>query len=240
VISLYYTDVEGIGVVVSFRIYNKAEGKSKHDYFREMIKEVKAGGIKAKYVTGDSWYASIENLKFIREEKLGFLFGIERNRKISVERGKKQQVQRVEIPMQGIGCYLPKFGQIKVFRQIFKEEYRCYIVYSPNSTELEPINRERFEKLHHTHWEIEQYHRVLKQVCNIEGFQVRTEKAIRNHIFSALCGYIQLSLSKAYNKISNCYEIQRKLFLEVIAKFIRENSEIFPLVNSHPTRSVNA
>jgi len=71
------------------------------------------------------------------------------------------------------------------------------------------------------------------QVCNLEGFPVRTERAIRNHIFSALCGYVQLSLTKAKGEIANCYEISRKLFLEVIAKFIRENSEKFVLVNSH-------
>jgi len=80
----------------------------------------------------------------------------------------------------------------------------------------------------------------LKQVCNLEGFQVRTERAIRNHLFSALCGYIQLALAKARGEIANCYEISRKLFLEVIAKFIRENSEKFEFVNSHSQIFVNA
>jgi hypothetical protein len=36
-ITLYYTDPIGISVPVSFRIYKKEEGKSKHDYFREML-----------------------------------------------------------------------------------------------------------------------------------------------------------------------------------------------------------
>jgi hypothetical protein len=35
-----------------------------------MLKEVKAGGIKAEYVTGDSWYASTENLKQRREKRI--------------------------------------------------------------------------------------------------------------------------------------------------------------------------
>jgi len=232
-ITLYYTNLSGISVPVSFRIYKKEDGKSKHDYFREMLKEVKAGGIKAEYVTGDSWYASTENLKFLKEEKIGFMFGIERNRKISLEKGSEQQVQRVEIPEEGLNCYLAKFGEIKVYNQKFKEENRYYIIYLPEIETLRGLKREEFERVHDTHWGIEQYHRVLKQVCNLEGFQVRTELAIRNHIFSALCGYVQLSLVKAKGEIANCYEISRKLFLEVIAKFIRENSEKFEFVSSH-------
>ena len=232
-ITLYYTDPSGVSVPVSFRIYKTEAEKSKHDYFREMITEVKAGGIKAESVTGDSWYASIDNLKFIREEGLGFRFGIERHRKISLEIGSAQPVQRVEIPAEGLNCYLPKFGEIKVYQQKFKEEPRYYIMYLPKIEKLRGLKREEFERVHDTHWGIEQYHRVLKPVCNLEGFQVRTERAIRNHIFSALCGYVQLSLTKARGEIANCYEISRTLFLEVIAKFIRENSERFELVNSH-------
>ena len=52
---------------INFRIYNKRDNKTKHDYFREMLKEVIEKGIKPKYVTGDSWYASAENLRFIKE-----------------------------------------------------------------------------------------------------------------------------------------------------------------------------
>lgn len=232
-ITLYYTDPMGISVPVSFRIYKTAEGKSKHDDFREMIKEVKAGGIKAEYLTGDSWYASTDNLKFIREEGLGFVFGIEPNRNISLETGKEQQVQRVEIPEEGLNCYLPKFGEIKVYQQKFKEENRYYIIELPKTETLSELKREEFERVHDIPWGIEQYHRVLKPVGNLEGFPVRTERAIRNHIFSALCGYVQLSLTKARGEIATCYEISRKLFLEVIAKLIRENSEKFELVSSH-------
>ena len=35
-------------------------------------------GVKPRIVTGDSWYSGVENLKFLRNLKLGFLFGIEK------------------------------------------------------------------------------------------------------------------------------------------------------------------
>jgi len=49
-----------------------------------------------------------------------------------------------------------------------------------------------FIKLHEKHWRIEQYHRVIKQICHIEHFQVRKQKAIRNHIFASICSYVRL------------------------------------------------
>ena len=102
--------------------------------------------------------------------------------------------------------------------------------------ELNELTEKEFKSVHDAHWKIEQlrgaappHHRVLKQVCNIESFQVRGEKLIRNHFFSALYGYIKLALLKASGKISNLYEIKRKLFCEVIAKFIRDKVLFSPL-----------
>jgi hypothetical protein len=113
-ITLYYTDVVGVSYPINFRLYDKQEGKTKNDYFREMVKEVQAWGIKLAWVTGDSWYSSIENLKFLRNEKVGFLFGIANNRKVSIEPGTFLQVQKLTIPESGLLVYLSEFGWVKV------------------------------------------------------------------------------------------------------------------------------
>jgi hypothetical protein len=136
-ITLYYTDLAGHSYPVNFRIYDKQEGKTKNDYFREMVLEVRQWGIKPTWVTGDSWYSSLENLKFLRNEKVGFLFGIADNRKVSLERGKLAQVKSLEIPESGLVVYLKEFGWVKVFCQSFKNEPRYYIMYQPT---LERLN----------------------------------------------------------------------------------------------------
>jgi hypothetical protein len=87
---------------------------------------------------------------------------------------------------------------------------------------------------------VEAYHRILKQVCNVEHFHVRTEVAIRNHIFCALCGYIQLEIARIKGVIANHYEFQRTLFLETIGKFIREHVDQMVFVNAPPRLTVNA
>jgi hypothetical protein len=53
--------VYGNSVPINYRIYEKKEGKTKNDYFQEMLKEVIDWGVKPRIVTGDSWYSGLES-----------------------------------------------------------------------------------------------------------------------------------------------------------------------------------
>lgn len=222
-ISLYYTDRTGTSYPVNFRIYDKREGKTKNEYFREMVAEVQAWGLELAWVTGDSWYSGIENLKFLRNEKVGFLFGIANNRQVSLERGRQVQVQTLTIPESGLMVYLKEFGWVKVFCQSFKNEVRYYIMHLSDDTELRQLNRQDFRQIHDSHWQIESFHRVIKQVCNIERFQVRTESAIRTHFFCALQAFCKLQTMRVEGLIDNLYQVSRQLFVPVIRQFILKN-----------------
>ena len=113
-------------------------------------------------------------------------------------------------------------------------------MYLPTPSPKNSFNEEEVNNIRELHWGREQSHRVLQPVGNIEYFQVRTLPTIRNHLFSALCGDVKLSILKASGQIANGYEIQKQLFLEVIAKFIRENPANHLLVSSHPSSVVKA
>ena len=148
-ITLYYSDVHGNSVPINYRIYDKREGKTKNDYFREMLAEVIIWGLRPRIVTGDSWYSGIENLKFIRNYKLGFLFGVEKNRIVSNEPGKYCQVRIVDIPNEGLITHLKGFGFVKLFRKDFKkEDSKHYIVYLPDDEKLKQITRNEFITIH--------------------------------------------------------------------------------------------
>ena len=71
------------------------------------------------------------------------------------------------------------------------------------------------------HSQIKQFHRATKQVCNIEKFQVRTTKAIENHIFCAIGSFIKKEFMRVDNIIVNWYQVQRNLFNQVIHAFIQ-------------------
>jgi hypothetical protein len=220
-ITLYYSDKQGRSVPINYRVYDKADNKTKNDYFLEMLDQVLAWGLKPSYATGDSWYSSTSNLKAVKNHGLGLMFAIESNRTVSVEKGTWVQVQKLDVPEEGMLVWLRDFGQVKLFRTRLKDQLRHYVTYLPKSDDYAAFKKAEFDALHAQHWRIEQYHRMIKQVCNIERFQVRSKVAIHNHIFASLCSFSHLQQMTLTDFIANAYQWKRELFTEVIATFIR-------------------
>ena len=246
-ITLYYTDPQGQHQPVNFRIYDKEDNKTKNDYFLDMLAELLSWGLEPAYVTGDSWYSCVKNLKTIKNHQLGFLFALETNRLVSVEKGTWVQVQSLNVPKDGLVVWLRDFGEVKLFRTSLKNQVRHYIIHLPeendaidNGLRFDTVKQTQFELLHDCHWQIEQYHRAIKQVCHIESFQVRGKVAVKNHIFAAICAFVKLQHMRATDVIKNCYQLQRTLFNEVISSFINTFAPTMDHMNSKFLGSVNA
>jgi len=239
-VTLYYTDIHGKHQPVNFRVVDKTEAKTKNEYFLDMLTEVLAWGLEPAFVTGDSWYSCVGNLKRIKNHQLGLLFALESNRLVSVEKGSWVQVQQLDVPEDGLVVWLKNFGRVKLFRTRLKDQLRHYASALPNDEQAASFDHKTFAEQHGRHWQIEQYHRAIKQVCNIERFQVRSKGAIKNHLFAAICGFVQLQKLSFAAVINNCYSVQRDLFKEVIASFIGSvmpnlahlNPEFQPVVNA--------
>ena len=113
-----------------------------------------------------------------------------------------------------------EFGFIKVFRTTLKNEHRHYALYLADETQFDLIKRSDFNDIHDKHWQIEQYHRAIKQVCHIEHSQVRAKQGVRNHIFAALSGYVYLQKMCLSELMVNIYALHRDLFNPIISQFI--------------------
>lgn len=198
-ITLYYTESNGKSVPVIYRIYNnKPEGNTKNDYFREMIGEVLLWGLQPQMVTGDSWYSSKENLKFLRNQKLGFMMGIAKNCQVARIPEKYTAVKNLEIPRPLASCSSQKNrAAVKVFQKKFKNDTeRYYIMFWPDIKENEVITRSHFLTTHSIHWGIECYHRAIKQLCGIKKSMVRSSPAIVTHFFCSIRAFVQLQLMR--------------------------------------------
>ena len=239
-VTMYYTDMQGDHYPVNFRVVDKSENKTKNEYFLEMLAEILAWGLKPVMVTGDSWYSSEKNLKAIKNNSLGFMFAIKSNRTVSIEKGVWQQVQKINIPENGLIVWLKNYGNVKLFRTRLKDQLRHYVVYLPNEEKLSQFDRPAFDLEHDKHWQIEQYHRAIKQVCNIERFQVRGKQETKNHLFAAIYGYVQLQRFTVNKTIKNGYQIRHELFKNVITAFISEFSREKENLNPVFSPAVNA
>ncbi len=106
--------------------------------------------------------------------------------------------------------WLKKLGPVKLFRTQLKNQRRRYICSLPNEDRL------AFAEQHDRHWQIEQYHRAIKQVCNIEHFQVRSKGVIKNHLFAAIYGYVQLQKLAALALIRNGYSLRKTCSMRLL------------------------
>jgi hypothetical protein len=184
----------------------------------------------------------VGTLTHLKNEAWGFLFAIEGNRLVRTETQPSVHVQSLDMPADGLILALKQVGLVKVFRTTFKHEFRHYIlglpappittetlVVSQTVTEAEirlrlgHITETQFQRIHDHHWGIEQFHRAVKQVCNIEQFQVRDTQAIHTHIFSAWRAFVQLEFKRVKGEIRNWYELQRTLFNPLIRDFIQDH-----------------
>ena len=137
-------------------MYDQSEGKTKNDYFQDMLDEVLAWGLDPAMVTGDSWYSGVDNLKRIRNYQLGWLFALESNRTVALEKGQWLQVQKLDIPDDGLVVWLKQFGHVKLFQMWLKDQPRHYAVSLIYEGQLASFDRQKFAEKHDKHWHIEQ------------------------------------------------------------------------------------
>lgn len=217
--------VKGIGVVnllfkneseevipMDYRIYHPPEdGKTKNDHFREMLKNAYKRGVQPKAVLADSWYSSLNNLKFVRDLGWTWVMGLRKNR--VVNRG--ENLGKLAIPDEGLKVHLRGYGWITVYRFETTNGRTDFI-----GTNLENPIRKMVEDLVKKRWSIEVYHRELKQTCGLQNCQSRTGRAQRNHIGFSILTWIRMSQRRSLSKIS-FYQQEWTVIKEAIAQNLK-------------------
>lgn len=185
-ITLLWTDGDR-KIPCDYRIYNKADGLTKHDHFWEMLLMAKARGFRPEYVLFDGWYASLENLKQIRGFGWRWLTRLKGNRQVTPEDRIKRALDDVAISASGTALHLQGYGMVQVFRIDARDGDAEY--WATNELGMESGMRRDYAELG---FAIENYHRELKQNCGVEGCQARSETAQRNHIGMAVRAFLRL------------------------------------------------
>lgn len=168
---------------MDYRVWEpKEDGKTKNDHFRDMLKEAKRREVNPEVVVADSWYSSLDNVKAIRDLGWNWVMGLRKNRVIN--RGEK--LENLTIPEEGRKVHLRGYGWIYVFRLVAENGRTDYW-----GTSLDNPGREKVKSLVRKRWEIEVFHRELKQTCGLQNCQSRTGRAQRNHIGYSVLSWIK-------------------------------------------------
>jgi len=196
-ISLVWTDRE-CRLPCDFRFYNKAEdGLSKNDHFQQMIEQARERGFEPELVVFDSWYSGLPNLKLLRSLGWHWLTQLKSNREVSLDRSGKRAISQIFIPSQGCLVHLKGYGYVQVFRTVATNGDAEYWATSRLDMTLEQAAFHALDA-----WQIEVYHRGLKQFTGVERGQYRLEVSQRNHISLAIRAFVRLEAHRLQTGIS--------------------------------------
>ena len=226
VVNLVHTSGEEGGYYpVDFRIYAKeADGKSKNDHFQEMLlRAVGAKQIEAKTVLFDSWYGSWQNLKLIH--RLGLTFYTTRKAKrlvsLSAEEGYihlNESDWNDERLKHGILVKLKKVPfKVKLFKLVaINGDIDWVITNDLDETMITQVAQNANE----LRWQVEEFHRELKQLTGTAKCQCRKARSQRNHL--ACCYHAWLSL-KTHATLLNktIYRVHTDLFSDYLRTQLR-------------------
>lgn len=197
-VNLLWTDLERI-VPVDYRIYQKeTDGKTKNDLLIELLKRAVRRGFSPLYVLFDSWYSSLENLKFIRSKGLKFICNLKSNRIVSCN--------RVPMPISDLKLtnkqvkkvWLKGFGHILVCKVVAPNGDSTYLA----TNDLSLTSYRRFTGHFQQRWNIEEFHRGIKQTTGIEKCYSVKARSQKNHIFAAFVAFVRLEAVRISQSIS--------------------------------------
>jgi hypothetical protein len=170
---------------------------SKNDHFQEMVKQAKERGFEPELVAFDSWYSGLDNLKLLRKLKWHWLTQLKANRQVSIDRTGNRAIRDIFIPVQGRLVHLKGYGWVKVFRTVSKNGDAEYW-----ATSLLDMTIEQAAFYALDAWQVEVYHRGLKQFTGIERAQARLEVSQRNHIGFAIRAFVRLEVHRVNSGVS--------------------------------------
>ena len=181
---------DGKRLPCDYRIYNKEEdGLTKNDHFKAMIETAATREFAPELVAFDSWYSSLANLKQVRDLGWAWLTRLKSNRQVSITAGQRMAIRDMLIPPQGRQVHLKGYGHIKVFRSVDKHNNAEFWATSVLDMTIDTCAEYALDA-----WQIEVFHRDLKQFTGVERARFRLADSQRNHIGLAIRAYVRLEL----------------------------------------------
>jgi len=214
---------------------NRRSTKTKNTMALEMIAQAIKNQVKFKYVLFDAWFSSVENLRLIKQKhKKDVICPIKSNRKIALSLADKkagrwvvvstleiEENTELEIYLEGLEFPL------KLVKQVFTNEDEIigilYLISSDTTLSFDQITT-----IYQRRWNVEVYHKSLKQNVSLAKSPTQTEKTQTNHFYAALCGYIKLEMLKIETK-TNHFALKTKLYVNALHSAFQTLRELNPI-----------
>lgn len=232
--ALYHA--HGVSLPVGFRVVAKTEaytdkkdGKSKrrspvskNEHYQALLRQTKHNQIPFEFVLNDVWYASADNMMFVKHDlQADFIMPLKSNRKVAVSAEHKQQGRYVRLDALALEAdvvrevYLEGVDfPLALVKQVFVNEDGSsgiqYLVCSQVH-----LSADQIVTIYRKRWNVEPFHKSLKQNASLEKSPTQTVRTQTNHLFASFCGYIKLELLKVSTHL-NHFALKSTLYLRAL------------------------
>ena len=229
-------EVGGLCVPVAFELVKKTEWvfndkkdrwqrkspRTKNELYRQMLKACQKNRMKFRYVLNDVWYASSENMIYVKEElKKEFIMPIKTNRKVALSLEHKRRGQYEQVASVGLepGTVREVYVEQVEFplllaKQVFKNEDglegALYLVTSDVA-----LDYERLTTIYKRRWKVEEYHKSFKSNASLAKSPTKTIRTQSNHVFASIYAFVKLERLKMATKL-NHFALRSRMYLKAV------------------------
>lgn len=205
----------------------RASPITKNELMQQMIVQAIANGLIFRYILGDTWFASSDNMRFINKKKKFFIFDLQSNRLAALSENNRQKgswsnINDLEIPSNAPVKLWLKDLEFPVFltKEVFTNKDDSTGVRFLVSNDFS-LSNEQFTTVYKKRWSVEEYHKSLKQNVSIAKSPTRTLKTQSNHLFASILAYIKLEKLKFANKM-NHFALKTKIYNAALKSAFKE------------------
>jgi hypothetical protein len=208
---------------------------TKNEMARLMIAQAVKNQVQFGYVLFDAWFSSVENLKFIKQEcQKDVICPIKTNRYVALsfedkKAGRWVAVSTLEIEENAVqeiwleGVEFPLLLAPQIFTNEDGSSGILYLITSDTT-----LLKDQLTTIYQRRWNVEVYHKSLKQNVSLAKSPTQTETTQTNHFFAALCGYIKLEMLKVETK-TNHFALKTKLYVKALQSAFQTLRELNPI-----------
>src|SRR6266498_1096800 len=213
---------------------------SKNEIYQTLLRQAVQNRIPFRYVLNDVWYSSADNMKFVKHTlKKDFIMPLKANRKVARSLDDKLQGRfvrvdalglephtRLEIYVEGVDFAVFLLKQVYAANCRANEDGSTGVQYLITSDAT--LTCDAMTTIYEQRWNVEPYHKSLKQNAVLEKSPTHTVCTQTNHLFAALCAYIKLEMLKV-SKTLNHFALKAKLYVRALESAYSALRELQPV-----------
>lgn len=206
---------------------------TKNELLRNRLRNlVQLNQVKFKYVLWDTWFSSKENFEFLAQNLNKFFIGaLKGNRKIALSRNEKLEgkFSKIEdLNLQTNRTYKVWIKgldfEVLLVKQVFTNKDGSTGVLYLVSNDLD-LSFHQICTIYQKRWNVETFHKSLKQNAGLEKSPTKYEVTQSNHIFAAMIAFCKLEILKLREN-RNHFALKSRLYLKAIKAAFSELQEL--------------